>query len=48
MGQDLSGWFGAVLIGGHTELGADVISSRSRTVSSMDNAGEVSTLLCHI
>lgn len=48
MSQDLNCRIGAVAIGRHTELGADIICSHSCIVSSKNNVGEVSALLGHI
>lgn len=48
MGQDLNSRTGAVVIGWHTELSADVVCSRRRIVSGKNNVSKVPALLGHI
>lgn len=48
MGQDLNGRTGAVVIGRHTELSADIVCSRRRIVSGKNKVSKVPALLGHI
>jgi hypothetical protein len=48
VGQDLDGWIRAVVIGWHTELGADFICACGGAISGENSVGKVSTLLSYI